>query len=463
MLHVRGRTDLENRFDPATSTPIIPIPTYSNATPTVPGSVGSLSLGSGFAVYIEYTDSTFSTSAANSPILLCISQGTSTTNRLYIRKANTGQRMQTVIQNMTEIWQGFLSSFANGTHKLLITGDSTGCWFYIDGHLLSWIDTSYTQPTGLDSVYVGRLNSGTSNNYAPTSSANLQIWQRRLTDAQCRMLTGNVQIVSGITNTNKDIIAFLGQSNSSGLASGTGDYVNTTKMFLLSNALTSVAAYSDPFDVQTSARVSALSDSTAALSWAGYVIDAMSQQTGRDTVALPVNKASTCFLGTVSGGSVPTWDNNSSYNRTSGSYIVGANATITAAVQQMQIAKQFGNIRGVIWQGNEGDVLSTVAVNQAAFEAKYPQIVQELRQSLQLSLPWVDAGFPADNTWPPSTTVYNNIKNGKTNAIAVIPTSTIVPEIFNINGAAGDRIHFDKTGIVAGYQYVADAAVELFY
>lgn len=441
----------------------IPTPTVETASPTVPGSVGSLSLGSGFTVYIEYTDGSFNTSAANSPILLCVSQGTNTTHRLYIRKANTGQRMQAVIQNMTEIWQGFLSSFSAGTHKLLITGDSTGCWFYIDGHLLSWIDNNYTQPTGLDSVYLGRLNSGTANNYAPTSSANLKIWQQRLTDAQCRALTGDVQILSGITKTNKDIIAFLGQSNSSGVATGTGDYVNTSKMFFLPNMLTGIISYADPFDVQSSSRISALNDSTAALSWAGYVIDKMSQQTGRDTVALPVNKAGTCFLGTVGSTVSPTWNNNSSLYRTSGSYIVGANATITAATQQLQCAKQFGNIVGAIWQGNEGDVTSTIAVDQSAFEAKYPQIVQELRKSTQLSLPWVDAGFPSDLTWPPSTTVYNNIKNGKINSIANIGQSTIVTEIFDIPGASGDRVHFDKDGIVAGHEYVADAAVELFY
>lgn len=441
----------------------IPTPTHSNATPTVPSSVGSLSLSNGFTVYIEYTDSSFNTSPANSPILLCVSQGTNTTHRLYIRKANTGQRMQTVIQNMTEIWQGFLSSFSAGTHKLLITGDSTGCWFYIDGHLLCYIDNNYTQPTGMDSVYVGRLNSGTANNYAPTSAANLKIWQQRLTDAQCRLLTSDVQIISGIVPQDKDIIAFLGQSNSSGVASGSGTYVNTSKMFFIPNMLTGIISYADPFDAQSSARVTALNDSTAALSFAGYVIDAMSQQTGRNTVALPANKASTCFLGTVSGGSVPTWGINSSYNRTSGSYIVGSNASITAAIQQLQCAKLFGDIKGIIWQGNEGDVLSTVAVDQSAFEAIYPLIVAEIRKSLQMSLPWVDAGFPADNTWPPSTTVYNNIKNGKMNAIANIGQSVIVPEIFSINGNPADRIHFDKTGIEAGSPYIANAALELFY
>lgn len=441
MLKVRGRPELITRFDPSL-TPLIPTPNFTSPSPTQNALIGGTTgIGpTAGVIAFDIIDDAMSTAGANSPIILCLSSGTSATERLYLRKSNTGNRLASTTQSggTTETWSNYNVAFPSGTNKAVIAWGSGYLRFYINGMLFSYIDSGHIMPN-IDSIYVGRLNSGTSNNYSKTVN-NIKLWNRELSDAACRAIC-KPTILSGITfDADKSIVMFMGQSNSSGVAvTSSPVYTNTSRMFLLSNALTSIASYSDPYDITTSARMTALNDATAAGSYAGYFIDTLAGLTGKDIVACPANISSTSFDGTT-----PSWNVRSSFAtyRTAGTKFFGMGPSAAAAINQTIMAQQFANVVAMALGLGEQDIAS--GTSEATYQASCGYFIDELRAATFNPMPIILMGVPAYNvSWAVSQPQYDAIQNAQTN-LAATKSQVVKPSGTDIPGGQDSGLHYSQ-------------------
>lgn len=394
--------------------------------------------GSGGLLVFDFNDDAFATAGATSPIIVCLSAGTSTTERVYPRKLNTGNRLSFVSQTggVTDTLSNYNIAFPSGKNTGAISWGSGYLKFFINGMLCCYTTGSFTMPN-IDSIYVGRLNSGTSNNYTKTVN-NIRLVNTAQPDAVARLAT-QPTILSGITyDATKNIIMFMGQSNSSGVASGTASYTNTSKMFLLKNSLAAIEAYSDPYDSQTSSRMTALDDSTAAGSYAGYLIDALAGLTGKDIVACPANKSTTSF-----NGSVPSWrasSNNGTY-LTSGTRFRGMGPSVAAAINTVQIAKQFAPVRAVCLSLGEQDIQDDTT--EADYLQYCGEFIDEVRAAtMQPDLPFVLMGFPAWNVgWADAQSDWDAINNAQ-KTLAATKAKVAKPAGTDIAGGLDSGLHY---------------------
>ena len=391
------------------------------------------------AIYVDFTDLSFLTS--DNSVLLAVTDGTAN-NRIFVQKYNaSGGRVRTLTTSgggVNEGWDEYKISFYNGSHRFLVewSADTFEIWW--NGFPMAMQDGNYSLGT-FTQVEIGELLGGF------TSSAvfnEYRVYGQKLPLLQKARLTGDVVPISGITkDAGKDLFFFEGQSNSVGIATGTPSYTNTSSMFLLSNALTSIGSYSDPYDASAGARITAISDGTAAGSYAGYFADNLAGLSGRDIVVCPANLASTSFR-----GSTPTWrvDSDNSFYLTNGTKFTGMLATVVAACNQMQIGKLFANPKGVIWGQGEGDAVA--GTSEADYENDLTNLITIQRNMLGFNLPWFNCSMPNNTSnWAGSGANWNNINDAQVD-VAGAMSGVYMVEGTDIQGNPVDRKHYDQAG-----------------
>lgn len=369
----------------------IPAPIYENASPSVPGLLSGTGVGQTGTIFFRLTDNAVNT-VTSDPVWITLSAGTSSTNRIFLQKRSTGSRLRLVSAatgQTNEIWDGYLSTLPSGTHDIAIAWGPSRFDVYINGQPLCYIPSSFVAPSGIDSIYLGRLNSGSSNNWSG-SIAGFKLWNVQFTPAQLQALTFTPAILTG-TSYHEDYfgIAGLGQSNMVGQASGSPSYTNTGKMHLLTNAM-SLGSYADPWDDPASAKIGALTDTDYDVGCMGYLSDDLAGETGRDIAVVCATLSGT----RIGSGAPPSWAVEQATYRTSGTKILGPAGALFGAVNQLQMAKQFFPLRVVLWGQGEGDAKD--AVSESAYEAGYAALIDYIRKALNLpGLYWIDMAMPS--------------------------------------------------------------------
>lgn len=432
---------LQEVIDPLSTSVTLPSATYTNDSP-VKGleSVTDFDGDQG-VVYFRYTD-TAAKSGSGNPVIMTISDGGSS-NRVFIQKrSSNGGRFRVASQSSgqtSEIWDGYLTSFANGSQEIAVGWDKTAQQLRIwaNGMLLCKIVGNWVNVTFSD-VDIAQLQDDALP-FTPSSMEQVKYYDKLLSDEQGQLLTRSTPILSGVSyDHTKDIWMFLGQSNSEGQGAGSPVYTNADKMSLLAYDGT-VNSYSDPFADEDSALVGGLGSSTSGVSSAGFFADELAELSERNIMVCPSNKASTSFE-----GGTATWSVNSNSYRTTGSKISGMMATATATCHMIRIAQQYGHVKGMIWQQGEGDV--AYSVSETNYELQQVALINMIKMLHGGSPKWYNCSMPSASTWAPSQTAWDNIDNAQ-QGVANDNDDVYYVNGCDILGASGDRVHHDTAGL----------------
>ena len=436
-------------------------PIYTDESPTQQSTIAPAEMsGEAATILFELTDTDLNNTSGD-PVIMTISDGSSSTNRIFFQKRSAGKRLRVyTVANGTnpEAFDGYLSTLPSGNHKIAIGFSATDFRVWINGMLFCKIEGNYTRPDGLDSVPIGRLNGG-GNNFSGTINK-IDIYNGLLTDDQGRALTRNTAILNGVTfDATKDLYLFMGQSNSVGQATGSPVYTNTSNMFLLGNDMT-IGAYTDPYTDDTGSLIGVLDDASTNqnIGYAGYFADKLSSNISKNIMVCPANLSGTG----LAAPSNNTWNTMDDGYRTTGTKIIGMRGAATGAAHQIAMAAQFATIRGVIWGQGERD--ADDGISTAIYEAALTALIAEIRSAAgNLSLPWLNAGMAEYSTDITDTvakydaiiTAQQNIAAADTNAYFI--TGTDLP------GIPGDEKHYSLASNASIGATLANTISETLY
>jgi hypothetical protein len=416
----------------------LPAPDWENLSPSA-GNDTPTDFDNASGTYLYEFTGNLATS--DNGIIIEIGDGTNT-NRFFLQRRNSGSTVRAWMTDSiwgTEYLDITRNAYPNATttNRIVLSWGSFGLYVYLNGAPIFEVDQPMTRNTW-DSIFISQGNSpALSSTAVPVKS---QHWITSLTREQTAQVSGDVSMVSGISfDSAKNMIVFLGQSNSSGRASGSPSYTNTSRMFMLRNSVSAIAAYADPYDDDTGSLFSELNDSNADVGYAGYLIDELADD-GNDYVAVPANKGGTSFE-----GSDPRWDTQSI---TSGTRASGLGKVAVSAFMKAKIASQFGPVHSFVWGQGEGDAVAGTA--EANYEAQLTKTIEIYKQGIA-NKEFYLAGMP-DNTgdWAGGQSKHDAILSAQTDVAAALSGVTKVSGT-DIAGAAGDRVHYD----LAGYETVA--------
>lgn len=211
---------------------------------------------------------------------------------------------------------------------------------------------------------------------------------------------------SGNYDADRNMIMFMGQSNSVGLGPGTAPtYTNTGSISLLGNDGV-LKTYADPYDSTTDEQFGTawLSDSAAANSYAGTIIDDLVGYIGGEWCAVPANKGGTGVLYDTANSSVDGW-----WTQTDlGGNVTALCPTVYCAIQRIKQAKAIGTIRSIVWDQAATDGLyghDTTEFKDATerlisllrqYAGNVPVIIVVMQNKPDAG--WIDSEYP-DNNW----------------------------------------------------------------
>lgn len=419
---------------------------YTNDSPTIRIEPVSSFDGTKGTYFIDFTDSGFTT--GDQGVIFTISDATGT-NRVFVQKRITdGNRLRVVSQTdgeTGEIHDSFLSSTANGSHKLALGYDKTAgelrVWF--DGALLAKIEATWLQET-FTQVDTGQLQGG-SLPYTNGTLNQVRYFDYLLEDREGRRLTGDVEILASTTvDAGKELFVFMGSNNSVGQATGSPTYTNASNMYLLDNTMT-IDSYSDPFADPTSSKIGALDDSTGnyKVGLAGFFADTLYGTSSEKIMVAPCNLSGTSFT-----GAVPSWDVSTSAYRTSGTKIIGLHSASFGSLEQLQMISQLGNIKGIIW--NLGELDAFAGTSTAVYQAHLIELITEVRYVLGEDVPWFLSSVPHYTGWTTETN-WTNIDTATRN-VASLTAGVHFVEGTGITGDGAEPTQYT----LAGYETVAD-------
>jgi len=230
-----------------------------------------------------------------------------------------------------------------------------------------------------------------------------------------------------------NIVFFGGQSNASGRASDNVSLIHSDlKMIGNDGAL---KTYSDAYDDATDALFPALSDITAAGSYAGKVIDELKTSQGAEWACASANLGGTPVIGTVNG-----W----AYDFTNGSIGERKTSTLTyASYQQGLIAKRHGRIKALVWHQGESDALNETS------ETDFKEATQKLLHfyHVRFGCPIIVVGLHKwyDSAGMGTASNWNTLRLWQEELAGSLSYATFV-DLQDIDGDSADRIHLDRTG-----------------
>lgn len=411
----------------------LPSPDYENLSPSA-GEDTPSGFSDSFGTYmLEFTGNL---ATSDNGIIIEIGDG-GNSNRFFQQRRSSGSIMRSYLTDTTwgtsyiDVSRTAYPNLST-TNRIVLSWGTHGFWVYLNGAPIYEINGAMTRSTW-DSIFIGEGNSGASS--STVGLVKTQAWtSSELTRAQVAEIAGDVDMKSGVVlDSAKKGIAFIGQSNSSGRASGSPSYTNTSLMKKVDNSFSMIANYSDPYDDDASSVLSELNDSTANVGYAGYVIDDLADD-GNTYVAIPANKGSTSFEATN-----PHWD---MFVSTSGSATGMAKVAISAFMA-CKIASQFCPIEGFVWGQGESDIVGSTS--EADYETQLTKLVEVFQQGIA-NKKFVLAGFPEHNaSWSPSQAVWDGINDAQVDVAASLSNCVFV-EGTDIAGASGDEAHYDLAG-----------------
>jgi hypothetical protein len=396
-------------------------------------------------VLLEFTDTT--PQPAANRMLLWIGSATVATDAIYLQHRSTGTAWRHAVYSNT-VRQAELDpthvQFHAGKHKVAISWEAGKVRFVHNG-IQRCYDASLSLPADLAGIGVGCLGSGETQGFEGT----IQYFGYSptvFTEAEMVQWTRDVDVkASGVTNDpDLNVVICMGQSNSSGPPSatiGSPVYVNPIKMIKNDGTL---ADYDDPYDVSTSAIFSKLSDASAAMSYAGYVIDRLATAEGGTWAALPANKASTTIAadwGLNVAGPI--------------GYDEVALDVGWSAAMQSKLANQHGVLRGMIWHFGESDAIA--GTSKAVYKAFLVNYLARWRASIGEYAPVVISTLHAYHTDIGGTEASWNAINEALIEVAAEEYRCALADIRHIPGNSSDDVHLDDTAQLAAAPIYAAA------
>lgn len=412
---------------------VFPAPTFAIISPT-PQDIGQ---PEGFSTtegtfYIDITDDT---PTPNSDRALWSLEGaTLNQNSIYLQKRTTGSawRFFGLSGGVTQYNFDLVgTNMYSGRHRIAVSIKDNQLIIALNGYVIGRSSTAQFPDDVSKGINIGRFDAGTQI-YDKTINE-FRYYNTALTEAQCIALTKGYSPAAAPTfDSALDVYGFMGDSRSSGRASGIDSYANAEQMKLISNAGTLVS-YSDPYDSPTSSIMSNLNDSAVLVagSYAGYFIDGIISETGRNTAALPINQGGSELIGDFDFSVVATGGTRSGGQAVSG-------------VQQLNMGFVYGNVRGVIIDLGTND--ANAGADTLAFQTKLELLITTLKargvpQVVVLGLnEWSALMTATEAKW---------LEIRAAQLAAASATGAIYVDLSAIAGAVGDVQHYDQAGNIA--------------
>ncbi len=372
-----------------------PRPAYINKSP-VQGveTIPNFNAAQG-TVFLDLTDSDVN-DLSGSPLYLGVTDDGDITNSIFLQRRDTQDRFRLVCKTegeTNEVFDSFMDCFASGRIKVAIGWNENHMMCWVNGALYASIDTDFVRPVGLNRVDLAQL--GGSFGMSTETLHEFHYYDHCLTQTQGRKLTSNADILTGVTfDPNKKFYAFLGQSNSVGIATGSPVYPNISDMYLFAHD-GAVKQYADPYTDDTNIVLPVLQNSIQEVGYAGFFANHMVDLLGQDIGVVPCNVNGSGLI----GGSTVTWPTQSERAgyRTSGTKIKGLGTSVMATINRLSMLRQHGQLAGIIWGQGESDAGNDVPRNDYAAELK--ALIYEIRTALQYpGLPWFNVGMPEWST-----------------------------------------------------------------
>lgn len=412
-----------------------PLPAIDLTAPSAQSLDASLVKPDQGVVFINTSDTSPQTQTNNS-VYFAATFNDASSNRIILNQTSTGGfklRADSGSVNSVD-FDSADEMMIDERRAMALRYGSFGMELYYNGMKL-FKDSSFTPPAALNKAAVGQFTEGSLGLDADVSLEHFKYFDTALSPDIARALTRKGFEQSGVTyDGTRDMIGFLGQSNSSGRGSGSFTYTNTSLIKMLHNDGT-IDNYSDPYDDNTGEEISTfLSDTGTGLSYAGKVIDDLAGASGRTTVAVPANEGGTSF-------DANDWVADAVF---SGGEALGAQ--LWAAIVRLQKAAVLGQLRAIVWHQGESDAVA--GVSKAAYKAAWTKMADEIRAALGVSVPFVictlhqwdsSIAVATESNWNTISDALDELGSEYSNAVGV--------DLSDIAGASGDRLHLGSTGL----------------
>lgn len=324
-------------------------------------------------------------------------------------------------------------TFPSGQVAVAIAWEGNTVRFFVNGQKIL-TETNTTMPLSYNGgLHIG---AGYNGNYALTTitKQKLEIYEESLDDKIISKLSRPSFVVSGVGfDSSLDVIAFLGQSNSSGKGdiASTPIYPQSANMKMIGNDGV-LKPYADPYDNSSNALIERLSDTSPQLSYAGQMVNNLVASTGRVTAALPCNLGGTSLV-----------------NDWTPQYIASATrktfaATGFASLQQLRLAKDYGVLRGIVFHQGESDAaLGVGATNYLLHLNAYFDLIQETYPNVPIVLvslhDWHAGISSTESAWNAIKTVQESYVRAGVTVVYASGKSVIT----------GEEVHLDASGLLS--------------
>ena len=293
----------------------------------------------------------------------------SSNNRFGILRGSTGTFRYFIsasgVQYLNYTQNTFNGTYLSARFKMVCHWkDGTLSVFYNGEKIL---EDAITMPSSITAFDLGQSNDGV--NTMSGMLHEVKIWNKAPSLEYARQQSRYYNIIDLTRDVARKGVVFAGQSNMTGSDGvGSASYTHTPKLLTNSG---DYEDYADPFDDDTDALIlgSVLSDSGAALSYAGQVLDLLIDADGAQWYGVPATKNAT---GLIADWSV--WYDSLSPN---------PDKTILNRAHALNMrglmGQNAGSIQCLVWHQGEGDAISGVSVSD--YKAAALELFNEFRQT----------------------------------------------------------------------------------
>jgi|GEM_PF-3440750 len=318
---------------------------------TVPlSAVGNITEGT---IAIEYIDNNPRSSSSGYQNIFYLGAGGSYNLVALVKQMSNGKLLFRVTRNNSHQLSFDFSADAiipGRVNRITLSFKTNGIIVALNGVTIATHNSNAMPASFADGFGIGQLAQG--GNVFSGTVTEFSFYDKALDDRKVRGLSNKNDIVDTEYISSRDIVAFLGQSNSigDGNLADAPSYSNAIK--LLSKDLSQgIQNYADPYAYAANPTFGSLfNSSNNKLSYAGVVCDAVMAATGIETVALPANLGGTGLVSPSNWGVVSDVPEQSVMNERS-----------YAAIKTLQTAQKFGRLKAIVWHQGETDAASGVS------------------------------------------------------------------------------------------------------
>ena len=397
---------------------------------TVPlSAVGNITEGT---IVVEYRDDNPRSSSDGYQNIFYLGTSGSSNQVALVKYMANGELLFRVTRNNTHYLKFDYKPDAivpGRTNRIALSFKAGGVAVALNGIVIATHNTNLMPASFADGFGIGQLAQG--GNIFAGDISEFSFYDKALSVHDVRRLSRKTDIVDAEFSVARDIIAFMGQSNSLGDGSLVEAPSYTHAIKLLSKDLSQgIENYVDPYGYAANPTFANLFNSTNnKFSYGGVVCDAVMGITGRETVALPVNMGGTGLVDPANWGVI---------NEVTGQSVM--NERSYAAIKTLQTAQQFGNLKAVVWHQGETDAASGVS------GTNYTSVLTDFYNVIRRHVGNVPIITIALHDEPPSGYLtWNDIQTAQ--KAFTYPNHTVV-SAEGKEAQSGNETHLSATGLI---------------